>query len=42
MSDPIPSPEATTDAGSRWSRLRKDTVAGLGSTRDDLPLTENE
>jgi SulP family sulfate permease len=29
MSAPVPLPEATTATESRWSRLRKDTVAGL-------------
>ncbi len=37
MSDPIPSPEATTETESRWSRLRKDTVAGLVNAVVSVP-----
>jgi SulP family sulfate permease len=37
MSDPIPSPEATTATESRWSRLRKDTVAGLVNAVVSVP-----
>ena len=37
MSGPIPSPEATTATESRWSRLRKDTVAGLVNAVVSVP-----
>ena len=37
MSDPIPSPEATTATESRWSRLRKDTIAGLVNAVVSVP-----
>src|ERR1044071_8646501 len=37
MSDPVPFPEATTATESRWSRLRKDTVAGLVNAVVSVP-----
>ena len=37
MSAPVPLPEATTAAESRWSRLRKDTVAGLVNAVVSVP-----
>ncbi|HEX7175676.1 MAG TPA: SulP family inorganic anion transporter, partial [Pyrinomonadaceae bacterium] len=37
MSAPVPLPEATTDTESRWSRLRKDTVAGLVNAVVSVP-----
>ena len=37
MSAPVPLPEATTDSESRWSRLRKDTVAGLVNAVVSVP-----
>jgi SulP family sulfate permease len=37
MSDPVPLPEATIATESRWSRLRKDTVAGLVNAVVSVP-----
>ena len=37
MSAPVPLPEATTATESRWSRLRKDTVAGLVNAVVSVP-----
>ena len=37
MSATVPLPEATTSAESRWSRLRKDTVAGLVNAVVSVP-----
>ena len=37
MSAPVPLPEATTGAESRWERLRKDTVAGLVNAVVSVP-----